>query len=154
VILTLTSYLWSPILHLIHISGPSGAPSKLKIIICYYSFVAASLVQISTNYGRPGTIDKDYMVRDNEHGRIFIRLNRFLCPFACFLLTCFPLIFAGAQKGIVQWTIVNSLKCTTIVRRLSRMTKRRCPPKISLLIQACMDYIPSFRLRTRHDSLI
>ena len=41
------------------------------------------------------------MVRDNEHGRIFIRLNRFLCPFACFLLTCFPLILAGAGKGIV-----------------------------------------------------
>ena len=109
-------------LDLIHISGPSGAPPKLKIK-SYYSFVAASLVQITPNYGGSGAIDKEYMVRDNEHVRIFIRLNRFLCPFACFLLTCFPLILAGAGEGIVQWSIVNSLKCTTIVRRLSLMTE-------------------------------
>ena len=68
------------------------------------------------------------MVRDNEHSRIFVRLNRFLCNPTCFVLTCFPLISAGeGNLQIVQSLMLNSVNCILIVRRLSLNKKAKDP---------------------------
>ena len=86
-------------------------------------------MQITLNYGGPGPTDKGCMVRDNEHSRIFIRLNRFLCTPTCFVLTCFPLISSGeGNLQIVQSLMLNSVNCILIVRRLSFKKKQRIPP--------------------------
>ena len=117
-------------------------------------YPSAGLV-ITLNYGRPGPTDKGCMVRDNEHSRIFIRLNRFLCTPTCFVLTCFPLISAGeGELHIVQSLMLNSVNCILIVRRLSTLRKiQRIPPIIPILIQDSIHNISRCRLRTLHESL-
>ena len=133
---------------------PASIESSIKLVCVLFAAPLCKLVQITLNYGRPGPTDKGCMVRDNEHSRIFIRLNRFLCTPTCFVLTCFPLISAGeGNLQIVQSLMLNSVNCILIVRRLSLNKKQRIPPIISILIQASMDNISRCRLRTLHESL-
>ena len=63
-------------LHSVHISGRPMHRLNLKN---HFSLLFHRVRKLLPVYVRPGTSDKGGMVRDNEHSRIFILLNRFLC---------------------------------------------------------------------------